>query len=519
MDIGLGFLSLLPSDALLRALTVLDHVTFCRLQCAHPALTDWGQNQYVWQALYHAERRRRCVLTAPTDWRCAFRQLRPAWDEPLLNPQGDLCWQVLAQQEQVPESVGGQDPKLFDIGQERLLVLAGARYAERRGGINIRQSTDAYLLDISSAGSDCSDCGGPNWRPITVTGTAPPFMNGCFAGTFGDGVVADQLVTFAGGTHTNIHDVVSALDLTQLPDCVTWHRLEPEPGPSPGSRYAGASAVWDGALIVLCGRTYGDFFGGDELWLLRDPTTSRPSWQLMVTNGEGPSPRVWLAALVIGDSLIVYGGAEWTFDASCWGNDSPGAVWSCDLLTATWSCVRPQQASLPQCRVGAITTLCGKHLFVHGGTDLARRTYLTDTWLYDFSACSWMHVDAEHAALVEPRSHGSALAIPRKHSVVVFGGSQYLRGKYFRDVLVLKQVRRKCSEQLFLPGTVVEAHSLSRADLNGARGRVKGMQEDRVQVDFGDPHGGKALKPANLKIIKAAAGGSAGRRTGSCAVA
>eukprot|EP00928_Gymnodinium_smaydae_P033383 TRINITY_DN23925_c0_g1_i1.p1 TRINITY_DN23925_c0_g1~~TRINITY_DN23925_c0_g1_i1.p1 ORF type:complete len:604 (-),score=72.51 TRINITY_DN23925_c0_g1_i1:312-2123(-) len=53
----------------------------------------------------------------------------------------------------------------------------------------------------------------------------------------------------------------------------------------------------------------------------------------------------------------------------------------------------------------------------------------------------------------------------------------------------------------FPDGTIVEAHSLSQADLNGMRGQVVGRQADRIQVDFGDPHGLKALKPSNLKVV------------------
>jgi len=53
----------------------------------------------------------------------------------------------------------------------------------------------------------------------------------------------------------------------------------------------------------------------------------------------------------------------------------------------------------------------------------------------------------------------------------------------------------------FPDGTMVEAHSLSKADMNGARGKVVGRQNDRIQVEFGDPHGSKALKVSNLKVI------------------
>eukprot|EP00756_Hemistasia_phaeocysticola_P024428 Hpha_TRINITY_DN15949_c0_g6::TRINITY_DN15949_c0_g6_i1::g.75197::m.75197 len=49
-------------------------------------------------------------------------------------------------------------------------------------------------------------------------------------------------------------------------------------------------------------------------------------------------------------------------------------------------------------------------------------------------------------------------------------------------------------------GARVEAHGLqSTPQLNGARGVVIGMQGNRVLVDFGEPHGEKALREDNLR--------------------
>ncbi len=46
----------------------------------------------------------------------------------------------------------------------------------------------------------------------------------------------------------------------------------------------------------------------------------------------------------------------------------------------------------------------------------------------------------------------------------------------------------------------MEAHSLSSVALNGLRGKVVGFQGERVKVEFSV--GGKALKPANLKLVQ-----------------
>jgi hypothetical protein len=53
-------------------------------------------------------------------------------------------------------------------------------------------------------------------------------------------------------------------------------------------------------------------------------------------------------------------------------------------------------------------------------------------------------------------------------------------------------------------GAIVEAHSLQTEGMNGAKGRVKGMQKNRVAVVFEPPIGDKALLPANLRLVAAA---------------
>jgi alpha-beta hydrolase superfamily lysophospholipase len=55
----------------------------------------------------------------------------------------------------------------------------------------------------------------------------------------------------------------------------------------------------------------------------------------------------------------------------------------------------------------------------------------------------------------------------------------------------------------FPAGAIVEAHSLNAAHMNGLRGPVLGPQGERVRVKFPDPHGEKALKPANLTVVEA----------------
>lgn len=70
-----------------------------------------------------------------------------------------------------------------------------------------------------------------------------------------------------------------------------------------------------------------------------------------------------------------------------------------------------------------------------------------------------------------------------------------------KEILALIS-RAQQFENPFPAGALVEAHSLSNPTFNGLRGRILGPQGERVRVDFSEPHGEKALKPDNLKVIE-----------------
>eukprot|EP00662_Eupelagonemidae_sp_cell21_P007859 gene7859-34313_t len=60
----------------------------------------------------------------------------------------------------------------------------------------------------------------------------------------------------------------------------------------------------------------------------------------------------------------------------------------------------------------------------------------------------------------------------------------------------------------FAEGDEVEAHGLvGAAELNGLCGRVHGRDGARIRVSFPAPHGGKSLRPANLRKRAAGAAG------------
>ena len=78
--------------------------------------------------------------------------------------------------------------------------------------------------------------------------------------------------------------------------------------------------------------------------------------------------QVWLAAALMGDSVLVHGGAEWTFEPGCWGNDVEGVVYMANLASRTWSTIQPVVgAHVPRMRAGAAYTMCGREFLIYGG--------------------------------------------------------------------------------------------------------------------------------------------------------
>ena len=223
----------LEDDILVTMLSSLSHIEVCRSQMVNRKLKQLGARPYIWKSLFNRVRRTP-ILSAPVDdWLSAYRALNPEWDDirfeirhpiegrlsesghrldmPLehdmilmLEEKALHSWQSL---ETPPPGVGGQDPKVVPIGADAFLVLAGASYQEPQGGIHLTQGADAYLLDAHVEPV--------SWRGITVKGRPPPSLHGACVGAFGDGILADRIVTFGGGSHVECTDCVSQMDLSR----------------------------------------------------------------------------------------------------------------------------------------------------------------------------------------------------------------------------------------------------------------------------------------------------------------
>lgn len=371
----------------------------------------------------------------PMDWLSEFKKLKPSWDEAILRDRAPLG--LALDEARAPPHCGGQDPRVFCLGSGKFLLLPGAFFAEQRGGYDLQQDKVAYLLDAGDPSRQLT------WRSVEVLGEPPPGLHGNYCGTFGDGAVADKVACFAGRGNSAVHDESSLLEIAGLADdgtaapnpSVRWSRLRTFGTRQPCARFAGFGIVWDKCLLAYAGRGGPHFF--DELWRL-DLTSLE--WTQPSTSGQGPSPRVWLRGARCGETLLLYGGAEWRFDLGCWGNDTPGTVWALHVADLRWE--RLQLSGMgfrPPLRASPALAVCGRHLLVFGGLDLPTQEYLDDAWAFDTLTRRWSEIelDIDDTERRWCRSHCAAVFCHERKSCLVFGGGRYLEGVYFHEVLQL----------------------------------------------------------------------------------
>lgn len=119
-----------------------------------------------------------------------------------------------------------------------------------------------------------------------------------------------------------------------------------------------------------------------------------------------------------------------------------------------------------------------------------------------------MHGDQDEIIPLEQakQCHDKCTASQKK--LQVWPGGQHnnitaLFGSQWREEIKTLLDQATAFENICPAGALVEAHSLSTEALNGQQGRVLGPQGERVRVEFAAPHGEKALKAANLKVLEA----------------
>lgn len=292
----------LEDDSLVLTLCSCSHQEVCRSKEVSTRLARLARSQHVWKQQYlrfvHQAAAPRLVLeraAAVVDWSAAFRRLNPAWDDALFTAD-NLCWHHLGA---TPPGVGGQDPKVLALGEDRYLVLAGASFNEPQGGLLPVSKPEAYLLEAAEIQV--------SWKAIRVSGDAPRSIHGSYCGVFGsDGVTGDRILSFGGGSHVAASDCVGCLDLRGLhtEEAAVWSVLAGERElqqvmwfsdgdeiglETPSPRYAGGAVSYGGALVTFSGRTGGVFHNMQTLWCFDLQSNQWCTWDM---SGEAPSARV-----------------------------------------------------------------------------------------------------------------------------------------------------------------------------------------------------------------------------------
>ena len=222
----------LGEDDVLLVVSALDHVSLCRSHAVCKRFRAAASSQYAWKVVFmgalHGESSP--LLTAPTDWLGAFKRfINAKWDDQIFDGSSPHAWTPLGRPARPPADsassaaesplIGGQDPKMLDIGGGKVLVLGGSVFTDPRGGCDVRAIPEMWLVDtakLQAAGSPGSGAGADAWEAVAVVGTPPPALYGAYVGCFGDGVLADRALFFGGGTHIASHDLLSCLQLGEL---------------------------------------------------------------------------------------------------------------------------------------------------------------------------------------------------------------------------------------------------------------------------------------------------------------
>merc|ERR1712232_1223478 len=126
------------------------------------------------------------------------------------------------------------------------------------------------------------------------------------------------------------------------------------------------------------------------------------------------------------------------------------------------------------------------HCISHGCCPVCRKLDRTNTcWILGHIGASvprsWLYGEDRHRSLLQKvlTTQGTS----EKDSTAAWEALRLICDRSER-VVVTEVGAIDGERHHFQPGTYVEAHSLNKAELNGKRGRVQGMQDARVQVIF-----------------------------------
>jgi hypothetical protein len=164
-------------------------------------------------------------------------------------------------------------------------------------------------------------------------------------------------------------------------DCSTWRRIDAPGGPGPRARHVAVHDTARDRMLVFGGRSeVGTDFA--DVWAFDLATNA---WSELVTTGTGPAPTYSAAGVydVARDRLVVFGGNTGSFV----GTDGTFAL---DLATSTWTPIATPEA--PPARLLHAATVLGNEMVVFGGASDFDGPFLNDVWAFDLTTDQWRSI-------------------------------------------------------------------------------------------------------------------------------
>ncbi|KAF8637120.1 hypothetical protein AX17_003024 [Amanita inopinata Kibby_2008] len=277
------------------------------------------------------------------------------------------------------------------------------------GGCDDHESArDIYCFDIETM----------QWSHPDTIGEAPP---PCRAHT--STLVDRKLVIFGGGLGPTYYDFVYVLDTATR----RWSKPQLAGGAHPVPRRAHTAVLYQGMIWV---------FGGgngmqalNDLWTLdvtacmgshSGSVTGKLRWQEMQTKGEGPCPRGYHTANLIGNIMVVAGGSD--------GSNYFTDIWLLNLDDLVWTQLKAIEPSYKL--LAHTSTQVGSYLYIIGGHN--GDGYTSNVLLFNL-------VNLQY----ETRTvYGKAPSARGYHATILADSRLFLFGGYngqtsFDDVIVL----------------------------------------------------------------------------------
>ena len=244
-------------------------------------------------------------------------------------------------------------------------------------------------------------------KPIIPSGKLPPARGGATI------VCADGKLVAFGGHYYAGNDKFTYLDETWLLDTerLVWHHIKCS-GEIPGKRYGHTAHLLGSRMFIFGGKGPGNEYYKDVYFL----DLVEWVWVAVSTISQGPSPRFYHAAEVVGRKIVVHGGWD--------GADVFDDLWIFNTDSFAW--MQPKTAGFaPTPRYGHSLTLTPDgRLMLFGGVSLDKTAslprYNDDVRQLDTDSMIW----------TRPRVNGSTPTGRFGHSatlmdngcIVVFGG-------------------------------------------------------------------------------------------------